>query len=172
MAASERTASRRPACGFTLLEILLVLAVLAIGAALVLPALVRPSGTELRTATDGVAAALRRARDAAVSTQRPASLSVDLAARQLRVSGESGYRQLPARIALSLFTARSQLEDERRGRIDFFPDGSSTGGRVTLRIGERHYHVDVDWLTGQVRVHGEGSGTGSAPDSGHVQAGS
>lgn len=168
----ERTATRRQACGFTLLEILLVLAVMAIGAALTLPALVRPSGTELRTATGSVAAGLRRARDAAVSTQHPATLSVDLAARQFRVSGEAGYRQLPPRIALSLFTARSQREDERRGRIRFFPDGSSTGGRVTLSSGERRYHVDVDWLTGQVRVHGGGAGTASASDGDYVQAGS
>lgn len=170
MAPPVRTATRRPASGFTLLEILLVLAILAIGAALTLPALVRPSGTELRTATGSVAAGLRRARDAAVNTQHPTTLSVDLPARQFRVSGEAGYRQLPPRIALSLFTARSQLEDERRGRIRFFPDGSSTGGRVTLSSGERRYHVDVDWLTGQVRVYGEGAAP--APDSAYVQAGS
>ena len=35
----------------------------------------------------------------------------------------------------------------------FFPDGSSTGGRITLRSEVSAYRVDVDWLTGQVRVH-------------------
>jgi hypothetical protein len=43
---------------------------------------------------------------------------------------------------------------------------------VTLSSGERRYHVDVDWLTGQVRVHGGGAGTASAPDGDYVQAGS
>lgn len=164
------SASRRPAPGFTLLEILLVLAILAIGAALTLPALVRPSGTELRTATGSMVAGLRRARDIAVSAQQPATLTVDLAERYFSVSGEAGQRQLPQRIELTLFTARSELESDRRGRIRFFPDGSSTGGRVTLASGEHRYHVDVDWLTGQVRVHGDGAVP--APYSGHVQAGS
>lgn len=172
MRPSEFPASRRPAAGFSLVEILLVLAVLAIGASLILPALVRPSGTELRAATGSVVAGLRRARDAAVNAQHPATLTLDLAARQFSVSGETGHRQLPQRIELTLFTARSELESERRGRIRFFPDGSSTGGRVTLASGERRYHVDVDWLTGQVRMHAGVDGAESTHDSGYVQAGS
>ena len=54
------------------------------------------------------------------------------------------------------FVQRSEVEEGNRGRIRFFPDGSSTGGRVTLTSDERLYHVDVDWLTGQVRVRGAG----------------
>ena len=42
--------------------------------------------------------------------------------------------------------------EQDTGAIRFFPDGSSTGGRVTLMVGERSYAVDVDWLTGRVRV--------------------
>ncbi|TCV91049.1 hypothetical protein EC912_1171, partial [Luteibacter rhizovicinus] len=38
------------------------------------------------------------------------------------------------------------------GRIRFFPDGSSTGGRVTLGRGTREWHVNVGWLTGAVSV--------------------
>lgn len=163
---------RARARGFTLLEILLVLAVLAIGAALILPALVRPSGTELRTATGSVVAGLRRAREAALSTQQPAALSVDLDARRFSVSGEAGHRQLPQRVDLQLFTARSELDSGHRGHIRFFPDGSSTGGRVTLVSGERAYHVDVDWFTGQVRVYAGPPQQTPMSANGHVRAGS
>ena len=37
-------------------------------------------------------------------------------------------------------------------RIRFFPDGSSTGGRITLESGRRQWHVNVSWLTGAVDV--------------------
>jgi general secretion pathway protein H len=162
----------RPAPGFTLLEILLVLVVMVIGASLTLPALVRPSGTELRTATGSVVAGLRRARDAAVNRQRATVLTVDTQARRFAVSGEPREHQLPSRVQVQLFTARSELEGEGRGRIRFFPDGSSTGGRVTLASGEQRYHVDVDWFTGQVRTHAGTSGDPPPVQAGQVPAGS
>jgi general secretion pathway protein H len=158
--------------GYTLLEILLVLGLLGLTAALALPALVQPSGTELRTAAGTVAAGLRRAREAAVNGQAATSLTLDLEARSFQVSGAASGRQLPARLELSLFTAESEIESDRRGRIRFFPDGSSTGGRVTLASGERRYVVDVDWLTGQVRVR-NADGAGAPREShGRVELGS
>ena len=59
---------------------------------------------------------------------------------------------LPARLDLKLYTAQSEIVDDRRGAIRFYPDGSSTGGRVTVASGERKLLVDVDWLTGRVTI--------------------
>jgi general secretion pathway protein H len=39
------------------------------------------------------------------------------------------------------------------GEIRFFPDGSSTGGEITLAGGNAHRYVQVDWLTGRVAVY-------------------
>ncbi len=39
-----------------------------------------------------------------------------------------------------------------RGGIRFYPDGSSTGGRVTLSLEGLQMRVDVEWLTGRVRI--------------------
>jgi general secretion pathway protein H len=55
-------------------------------------------------------------------------------------------------MAISLVTARSELDTDRVGKIRFFPDGTSTGGRITLARGERKYGVDINWLTGQVVI--------------------
>jgi len=143
----------RTQVGFTLLEVLLAMTLLVVAASLTLPALVRPTATELRTATGTVVAGLRRARDEAVSRGQAAVLTLDLDRHRFTVSGVPGSRTLPERVALRLFTARSELEAGNRGRIRFFPDGSSTGGRITLRSEANAYLVDVDWLTGQVRVH-------------------
>ncbi|MGA7117479.1 MAG: hypothetical protein WBY12_09835 [Hyphomicrobium sp.] len=40
----------------------------------------------------------------------------------------------------------------------FFPDGSSTGGRVTLVAGERKRLLDINWLTGAVIIKDTDSG--------------
>ena len=39
------------------------------------------------------------------------------------------------------------------GWICFFPDGSSTGGEVTLASSKALRYVQVDWLTGRVAVY-------------------
>jgi len=43
----------------------------------------------------------------------------------------------------------------REGDIRFNPDGSSTGGRISLADGRRRLGVGVDWLTGRVSVADE-----------------
>ena len=50
--------------------------------------------------------------------------------------------------------AQYMISDDKVGAIRFYPDGSSTGGRITVASGERKYLVDVDWLTGRVSIAG------------------
>lgn len=139
--------------GFSLLELLLVMAIAALMVALV-PALLSGVGgsTELRGAVRQLAAGLRAARNEAVTRQHEAVLALDLAQRHFRVTGQPRPYRLPERVAIELFTAESERLDEAIGTIRFFPDGSSTGGRITLS-GERvQYLVDVDWLTGRIQI--------------------
>ena len=44
------------------------------------------------------------------------------------------------------------LSGNGRGGIDFFPDGTSTGGRITLALEGRNRRIDIEWLTGRIRV--------------------
>lgn len=146
-------APRRRSRGFTLLEVLMVLVIAAAGYALV----VRftgggVSGAELKSAARAVAAGLRDARGTAIATQESAAMLVDLDRRTIEVPGAAKPRALPERLELKLYTAQSEVRDERHGSIRFYPDGSSTGGRVTLAAGERKLLVDVDWLTGRVSI--------------------
>jgi general secretion pathway protein H len=55
-------------------------------------------------------------------------------------------------IDITLFTAQSELTDAKTGAIRFYPDGSSTGGRVMLAREDRKFLVEVDWMTGQVKI--------------------
>jgi general secretion pathway protein H len=144
----------RPARGFTLVELLVVLAILVVVLALV-PPLVAAAfpGVELKGAARQVAAGLRTARERALAARADASFEIDVDEHWFRVvGGEERRTELPARLALHLLTADQELSSQTRGAIRFFPDGSSTGGRVTLSYEDRGYDVGVDWLTGRIRI--------------------
>ena len=139
--------------GFTLLELMLVLVIAAASYVLVIRFTGSGvSGAELKSAARTVAAGLRAARSDAIATQDSASLMLDLERRVIQVSGSHRPYALPDRVDLKLYTAQSEIVDERQGAIRFYPDGSSTGGRVTIASKERQFLVDVDWLTGRVTI--------------------
>ena len=138
----------------TMIEILVVLSLMAIGAALVVPMMggAGASTGDLRTAARQIAAGLRLARSEAIAQRRETLVTLDLEKRTFRVAADAREHELPAKVELKLFTAQSDLVNEKQGAIRFFPDGGSNGGRVTVASGERKYEVDVDWLTGRVAI--------------------
>lgn len=139
--------------GFTLLEILIVLVIGVLLVALVPPLLSGMSGaTELRGAARQLAAGLRNARNEAVTRQQEAVLTLDLERRRFGVTGDPREIALPESMALKLYTAQSELLDSATGGIRFFPDGSSTGGAITVSGPKLAYRVNVDWLTGTVAI--------------------
>ena len=60
--------------------------------------------------------------------------------------------ELPKDMELRLLTAAQELTGEKAGRIRFYPDGSSTGGRVKLVRGQRAWDIEIAWLTGEVAM--------------------
>lgn len=143
----------RRAFGFSLLEMLIVLAIMALGAAMVMPMLGGGvSNTELRSAARQLASGLRLARSEAVAQRRETFLVLDVASRRFKVDREVQEHALPRDVELKLFTAQNDLVDDKVGSIRFYPDGGSNGGRITVGSGERKYEVDVDWLTGRVAI--------------------
>jgi general secretion pathway protein H len=138
--------------GFTIFELLVVLAILGIVVALGAPALHRMvPGVELKTSAQNVATALREARGLAIASNAEVSLVVDLGDRALRI-GDGPPVRLASSLGITLLTATRELIDAGTGQIRFYPDGTSTGGRITLTRGNRRYHVGVDWLTGRVTL--------------------
>jgi general secretion pathway protein H len=139
--------------GFTLMEVLVALVIGVLLVALTPPLLSGMSGaTELRGAARQLAAGLRNARNEAVTRQQEAVLLLDLAGRRFAVSGDSREVTLPNSVELHLYTAQSELLDREKGSIRFFPDGSSTGGAITVSGPKLAYRVNVDWLTGAIAI--------------------
>jgi general secretion pathway protein H len=142
----------RAEAGFTLLEVVVVLAVLGLG--LVLLAARGPprsAALEVRAAAGELAQALRLARARAIARNAPAGLTLDVARRSWRVDG-SPERVLPPAFALSVRAAATEALGDRVGAIRFAPDGSSTGGWIEVSDGQRRVQVGVDWLSGRVTL--------------------
>lgn len=132
--------------GFTLLEMLVVLAVLSLLAGVTLPYL-RFSGIDARTAAQDVTAELSLARARALAERRPAALSFDVAQGRFGLDGVLDH-ELPKGIHLT-----ASLPSGQTNGVVFFPDGGSTGGRLTLSGRGRDASIEVDWLAGSIR-HG------------------
>jgi len=121
--------------GFSLMELAVVLAILAIAAAVVAPGVGRSAdGVRARAEVGAVAAFLRSAREQAVSRRQALEVRVDdeshtLVMRHAGQAGEAGVRATRA----------------------FSPHGMSTGARFAIATpGPRTYVVTVDALTGRV----------------------
>lgn len=139
--------SPRAERGFTLIEMIVVLAVLALVAGLVLTrGPQRSAALEMRAASAAVAQTLRLARSRAIAGNQPVPVQFDPRAAAFRL-GSDPVRSLPRGFALAVTVAEGQ-----GASILFLPDGSSTGGKVALAGGGRAAQVGVDWLTGRVSV--------------------
>jgi len=139
--------------GFTLFELLLVLLLMGMLYGLAVPMLGAGStGLDMKAASRQLAAGLRKARGIAVTERREAVLTLDVDGRTFWLTGDPKTYSLPKQLELALFTAQSELVREKTGGIRFFPDGTSTGGRVTVSAGESKQQVDVDWVTGRVAI--------------------
>ena len=138
--------------GFTLIEVIVTLAIL--GLALIIVAGYKPpwsSGLGLKGTASELASGLRLARSEAIASNRPVVFDLDVTGHLYRV-GAGAKRRLPDNLSIELLTIIGENRGARAGDIRFNPDGSSTGGRISLADGKQHMAVGVDWLTGRVSV--------------------
>jgi len=142
--------------GFSMLEMMLVLVVLAIAYGIASPLVANLNGGDLKGSARTIASALKRARNDAIAGRKETPLTFDLEARTLTLASEGKPLQLPAKLDLQLYTVQQEQTSEKVAAIRFYPDGSSTGGRVTVGKDDRKFEIDVDWLTGRVRINQPG----------------
>lgn len=139
--------------GFTLLELLLVLFVVILGFAVI--GLNISSGgdaTRLQSAARDLVSALRFAKGEALISHRETTVTLDLNENTYTVSERDKTYSLPENIELTVVTAQEELEGEGLANIRFFPDGSSTGGRIKLELNGALWQIDINWLTGQIDI--------------------
>lgn len=143
--------------GFTLLEILLVLAILGMASVLVVPNLgnldIRTFGSQVRGAT----ALLNYARRTAVVQGQPATVTFYSAGwspaedQPLRpVAGN--WRAGEDTVIVYRDSTGQEQEIEEMLAISFFPEGGSTGGTLLLQQDQQVMAVTIDPFTGRVTL--------------------
>ena len=142
---------RGPAGGFTLLELLVTLAILAVVVALVTPSIGRSTeAVRMRAEVAGFAALLRHARERAIVSQKPQAVVVDLTNQRIsRRSGGPDGEVRETRVLSDRLTIEATPPPALVVRFD--AQGGSSGGDFRLTSGSVTWRVTVDAFTGRVR---------------------
>lgn len=140
--------------GFTLLEMLVVLAITGLIAALLFPQIgTARLAVRDRTLREALAAGAEGARAMALRSGAPATLSAGDGGTALLITGASTRR-------IALDATGSMRLAVRPPGIVFHPDGSTTGGELALGSGRNAARFLVDPANGQLRAAARASGNG------------
>lgn len=135
--------------GYTLLEMIAVLTILAITTAVAVPHF---SGTikheRLNQLGLRIARIMATARAQAIDQSRPADVVVDLRRRTIYAADGQTYA-LPNEISVQVVADRFGGAGQHGEAIRFYPDGSASGGRITLAATGETGNLDINWITGR-----------------------
>jgi general secretion pathway protein H len=144
---------RRGEHGFTLVEIICVMAILAILAAFALPGLPRgTSRSKLESYAIATAALLKADRNAALRRQMTVATDISATSRLVR-SGASGRSvNMPDDVTFDALLAARCGNYPAGNSIRFFSSGMSCGGVIALTRANVGFEVRVNWLTGGIDI--------------------
>ena len=136
--------------GFTLVEMLVVLVIISMAYTVAMPRYERSKGAQLQAFTHTLANHLRRARAVSIETGKTAAVSFDMNRQAYALDGDDRAYRFPGNATVSLTTARDVARGDTAARVTIFPDGSSTGAKITIESAGQIMHIGVEWLTGLV----------------------
>lgn len=130
-----------------------MLAIVALLAAIVVPALPRgTSRARLESYAIETAALLKADRTAAMRRRTQVVTDVDAAGRAVRSGATGRVVRLPSDVSFDA-ALPVRCNQRRAGeRIHFFPSGMSCGGVIALTRAGAGYQIRVNWLTGAVEI--------------------
>ena len=144
--------SLRAKRGFTLIELMVVLAIGALLVGLVPMAFTKlQESSQYRDTVRAIVVDLRQARQQALTYGQPVIFRVNLADRQFGINGRT-FKSLPSSLEIKTTVGKNEQADHnQQATISFMPDGGSTGGTIELvRKSGAGVRLRVDWLFGQI----------------------
>jgi general secretion pathway protein H len=139
--------------GFTLLEMVCVLAIIALLAAVLLPFIPREtSRSRLQAYALQTAALLKNDRDAAITRRTSVATLVDAQARAIRSGASRSAIRIPDDVHFAALLPQTCRQRAALSSISFFANGTSCGGSIALTRFDTGYEIRVNWLTGRIEV--------------------
>ena len=136
--------------GFTLLEMTVVMAIIALVASLVMISIPGTGRTRLKAVVMETEALLRQERLAAILTRSDRSVLLDGQSRTL-VDDNGDSVAIPPDVAVDVFGAAATVSG-RLLVVAFHPDGGSSGAVLKLSREGAAYQVRVNWYSGKVSI--------------------
>ena len=140
--------------GFSLLETMITLTIVSGIFVVAAFYMSQSQTTTLRNDAREVASLLRYARAEAIIKGDVIDFSIHLQRGAYLVGSRSG--KISESIDVEATGAEGIVSDDDAIGVRFFPNGSSTGGQITLSNSKAMNLISIDWVTGRISVHEAG----------------
>jgi general secretion pathway protein H len=139
--------------GFTLLEMVCVIALIALIAGVLLPFIPRQtSRARLQAYALQAATLLKADRNAAIARRTDVATLVDAPSRAIRSGASGEIIRIPDDVSFDALLPKSCHRKPAFSTISFSADGMSCGGAITLARLNTTYEIRVNWLTGRIEI--------------------
>ena len=139
--------------GFTLLEMVCVIALVAMLASVLLPFVPRnTSRARLQAYALQAASLLKADRNAAIRRGSDVSTLVDAPSRAIRSGATAQLIRIPDDVRFDALLPHTCRRRAALSTISFFADGMSCGGTIALTRFDTAYEIRVNWLTGRIEI--------------------
>ena len=139
--------------GFTLLEMVCVIAIVAMLAAVLLPFVPHhTSRARLQAYAVEAATLLKADRNAAIRRGADISTLVDAPSHAIRSGATAQFIRIPKDVRFEALLPEKCRQRAALSTISFFSDGMSCGGAIALTRLDSSYEIRVNWLTGRIEI--------------------
>jgi len=146
--------------GVTLLEMIVVLVIISISLIIVAPNF---KSSNINAASQykikEIMTLMSDTRNQAIRKNKEFVFFIDVENKQYWSSSALPKKNILTDFEVKVLAAETEYLNEMTGGIRFYPDGSSTGGTISLNRNNESHHINVDWLTGHTNLRNDTNDT-------------